>query len=536
MKQFQVLIVGMGPVGLTAANLLGQAGIPTRIIEKHSQLSGVPKALFIDDEFFRLLSAIGLRDTIAAHAVYPVDFDYFSPLGFRIGHVVGRITDHNFPNRAATFQPEFERILAANLGRFACVALAFGEELTGFEEHGDGISARVRTDSGDTLYNVDYILAADGAHSVCRKLLGIEYEQVVKYGDRHVVIDVAGDEDDRKVGFTHLGWHRNYMSLPMPGGRRRFEFSITDGEEDDEILQDATLERLFRPYREYRRLHVIRKVAYSFRARLAERMSKGRVFLLGDAAHIMPVFGSQGMNSGARDANNIAWKLAAVLKRGADPDILDTYHEERYRHAAQSIRIAVANGKLQAVRTPPVAILRDIALVIVNLIPSLRRYIREMRYIPRPVVQSRLVFGRAASGTFVGRLLPNPSVRKGDGSEAYLDDVLGLGFALVGVDVDAPLPASVRDTADRIQACIVMVRPASARHKATKTTADPIALNRFEEVFKLHKDQWLIVRPDRVVAAASSPTTIADDLLRFIREMHGEAGEKADSEKGRPRV
>jgi 3-(3-hydroxy-phenyl)propionate hydroxylase len=522
MKQFQVLIVGMGPVGLTAANLLGQAGIRTRIIEKDSELSGVPKALFIDDEFFRLLNAVGLNAAISAHTIYPVDFDYYSPLGFRVGHVVGRITEHNFPNRAATYQPEFERILAGNLKRFPSVDLAFGEELTGFSENADHVTAQVLTGSGEVAYNVDYILAADGARSVCRNLLGIDFEQVVKYGDRHVVIDVANDQDDRKIGFTYLGWRRNYMSLPMPGGRRRFEFSIADGEEDADILKDDTLERLFKPYREFRRLDVIRKVAYSFRARLAKRMSQGRVFLLGDAAHIMPVFGSQGMNSGARDANNIAWKLAAVLRGKAHASILDTYHEERYRHAAQSIRIAVANGKLQAVRTPPVAILRDLALGVVNLIPPLRRYIREMRYIPRPVVQSRLVFGDVSSATYAGRLLPNPAVQNDVGNATLLDQVLGSGFVLVGVQVDVPLPVTVRDLAGRIQAPIVVLRAAAPRSDVVGATEFTVTDHRFDEVFRLHAGHWLIVRPDRVVAAVSSSASVADDLVRFVREMQGE--------------
>jgi len=156
----------------------------------------------------------------------------------------------------------------------------------------------------------------DGARSVCRKMLGIDYEEVVKYGDRHIVIDVENDSDTSRVALTQLGWRRNFMSLPMPGGRRRFEFSVSDSDDADDIMSDETLARLFRPYRNFADMKIIRKVVYSFRARLAERLSKGRVFLLGDSAHIMPVFGSQGMNSGVRDANNIAWKLRRFSKGG----------------------------------------------------------------------------------------------------------------------------------------------------------------------------------------------------------------------------
>lgn len=519
MTHYQILIVGMGPVGLTAANLLGQAGIRTRIIEKNDQLSIVPKALFIDDEFFRLLSAIGLKDAVSAHAIYPVDFDYHSPLGFRVGHVVGRITEHHFPNRAATFQPEFEKILADNLKRFSSVDIAFGEELTGFSEAADYVSVHVRRGSDELVYDVDYVLGADGARSICRKLLDIEYDEVVKYGDRHVVIDVKNDEDQQKIGFTHLGWRRNYMSLPMPGGRRRFEFSVSDSEDADHILKDETLARFFEPYRDFRKLDVIRKVVYSFRARLAKQMSKGRIFLLGDAAHIMPVFGSQGMNSGARDANNISWKLAAVLQGRAQAGILDTYHDERHQHAAQSIRIAVANGKLQAVRTPAVAVLRDVALTIINLIPPLRRYIREMRYIPRPVVQSRLVLGKAGAGTIVGRLFPNPEVCDSAGRLSLLDDAVGLRFALIGVDVAAPVPGRLLKLVGQFQMSVLNLH-AEADAKETAGAIDLVVTDdRFAEVFALHAGQWLIVRPDRVVTAAAPPEQISEDLASLTNAL-----------------
>lgn len=517
---YQVLIVGMGPVGLTAANLLGQAGIRTKIIERNEQLSAVPKALFIDDEFFRLLNAIGLRDEISAHAIYPVDFDYYSPLGFRVGHVVGRITEHHFPNRAATFQPEFEKILADNLRRFPSVDITFGEDLTGLSENAGHVSAHVRRGSDELVYNVDYVLGADGARSICRKLLGIDYDEVVKYGDRHVVIDVANDEDQRRIGFTHLGWRRNYMSLPMPGGRRRFEFSVSDFEDADDILKDETLQRFFKPYRDFRKLEVIRKVVYSFRARLAKRMSKGRVFLLGDAAHIMPVFGSQGMNSGARDANNISWKLAAVLQGKADTGILDTYHDERHQHAAQSIRIAVANGKLQAVRTPAVAILRDVTLAIVNLIPPLRRYIREMRYIPRPVVQSRLVLGSAGAATLVGRLLSNPEVCDGVGRLSLLDDEIGVHFALIGVDVTVPMPERLLELAGQLRMSVLNLHAREGGKKIAGAADLIVADNRFAEVFATHSGHWLIVRPDRVVAAASRPEQVLNNLTIFINRLN----------------
>src|SRR5690606_31893869 len=108
-------IVGTGPAGLTLASILGKQGVRTLVLERDKELSPLPKALNIDDEFFRLLHTLGVGAEMKAHAKYPISYDYVSPLGLSLGFVQGRITEHNFPNRAAIFQPEFEQIL----GQFA---------------------------------------------------------------------------------------------------------------------------------------------------------------------------------------------------------------------------------------------------------------------------------------------------------------------------------------------------------------------------------------------------------------------------------
>ncbi|MBO9513053.1 MAG: FAD-dependent monooxygenase [Variovorax sp.] len=504
---FDVIVVGAGPAGLTLANLLGTQGVRTLLIEKDTGLSGQPKALNIDDEFFRLLAAVGLGPAVSAHAKFPISYDYVSPIGLNLGHVQGRWTEHNFPNRAATFQPEFEAILAEGARASGAVQLRFDRALVAFEQDAHGVRATARAADGrEERYAARYLVGADGAHSACRRLLGLSFDEVDPFDVRHVVVDVRDDIDPSPLALTRMGWRRNFFSMPAPNGRR-FEFSLRAGESAEFALADDTLRQWFRPYRDYDRLDIIRKVVHTFRARIVPRLSVGRVFLIGDAAHLMPVFGSQGMNSGARDANNLGWKLLRVLRHGADPAVLDSYHAERWDAVRKTVRMATLNGRLQAVKSPPMSLLRDLVFGVLRLVPPASRYIREMRYVPKAFLRSALVSPGTETGRaheLVGRLLPNPEVRF-EGRKATLDEAAGLRFAVIGVAGATPHAGVDRIAAALGAARIVLVAGEDApRPGAAGAAIAASADARARPLLQHYAGQWLLVRPDRVVACAGT--------------------------------
>jgi 3-(3-hydroxy-phenyl)propionate hydroxylase len=498
-ERVEVLIVGAGPIGLTAANVIGRAGVRTLLIERNAGLSEHPKALNVDDEFFRLLTTLGLGDRLAEHGIGPIDFEYRSPLGFRVGYVTGRTTEHNHPNRTATFQPTFERILHGGATRYGTVAVRFGHELLALAQTGAGVVATVRTAEGATHeIEAAYLVAADGGRSTVRKLLEIPFDPVGNYNQGHVVVDVADDETHDTIGLTQLGFRRNVMSLPLPGGRR-YEFSVREGEDEAALMERAALRRILAPYVDLDRVRILRTVAYTFRARLARRFGQGRVFLIGDAAHLMPVFGSQGMNSGARDAINLGWKLAAVLTGRAAPGILATYEEERRPQVADTITMALRNGRLQSVRHLPATLARDLLMAVLGLIPPVRRFIRDMRYVPPNATRSELVLG---TGGALGLPLPNPSLWSG----GTLDGVLGPGFALVAVGRTTLPGAAGLDHPlwRRLGAQVVAVLPAAGGPESGPgaPAVVRVADERLHRVFESDPDRWLLVRPDRIVAAS----------------------------------
>ncbi|RTZ42548.1 hypothetical protein EKL30_12690 [Candidimonas sp. SYP-B2681] len=526
--QYDVIIVGTGPSGLTLANILGSYHVRTLVLERDPALSPFPKALNIDDEFFRLLHAMGMGMAMKHHAKYPISYDYVSPLGLRLGFVRGRITEHGFPNRAAIYQPDFEKILFNAAVETDYVTVKFDQEVVRIDDDAQtGVQVVARQANGnESTFHGQFLVGADGAHSVCRKHLNLSFDEVDKFGVRHVVIDVLDDIDPSPMALTKMGWRRNFFSMPAPNGRR-FEFSLRNDETAEDLLDDDTLRHLFKPWRNYDELNIIRKVVHTFRARIAPKLHHGRIFLIGDAAHLMPVFGSQGMNSGARDANNLGWKLARVINNGAPQALLDTYNTERWEAVLKTIKMATMNGKLQMVQSIPMSLMRDAFFGLLRLIPAATSYIREMKYIPRPFLRSSLVQPGAEQGKkkdIIGRINPNPKVSV-NGEEHLLDELTGTGFALIGVASSKHGVEQIVSQARRFDATIVIVNEKGANETWTQGAAGEtiraatVLDSHYDPLFESYRGQWLLVRPDRVIACAGSWQTFIESSACILAEM-----------------
>lgn len=525
-SDIQVIVVGAGPAGLVATNLLGQQNIRTLLIERNPGLSQIPKALMVDDEFFRLLETLGLASQVRPNSVGPVTYESYSPFGLRLARVEGRITEHGYPTRSAIYQPEFEQVLLDGVRRFKSVDIRFGHELVKFVDDGERVHAELkRLDGSVERISASYMLAADGSHSIVRKSLGLSFDELVPFGLRHIVVDVAGEGNSSATALMHLGWRRNGSSLPSPHGGRRYEFSLLPGESDEALLRELALAGLFRKFGFPVPQNIIRKTAYTFHARLASRMQSGRVSLLGDAAHVMPVFGSQGMNSGARDANNIVWKIAAVLRGKAGAALPETYDTERREQVAHTIRAATAAGKWQDVGILPLQFLRHVAYVVISLLPPVRRYFANLRYIPKPFIREGFVFSSSdpAAVSLVGQVLPNPLVHDGK-AERLLDEVIGSGFALLGIGsgVDATTTGLEHPAWRFLDTRTVIVASDQAVSQAADRPVVHLRDDRFNAVVSGFANQWVLIRPDRIVAAAVSSADL-DRLAAEVLERFGTA-------------
>ena len=339
-----VLLAGMGPVGATAANLLGRYGLRTLVIDKAPGIFMAPRAIVLDNEALRILQMAGLEDgAFATCAIAEVQMH--SPLfgKYARANTSGQIDGH--PQLVTFFQPELERVLRERLRQYDCVHTALGAELVDFTQDEHGVRATIRqADGAIATVQSRFLVGVDGASSFVRHHLGMGFEGK-SFTQDWLVVDVL----DAPVPIGHIEFtcdpRRPSPHMPAPGNRQRWEFMLLPGETREQMEHPDTIRALLAPWCDARDCTIERTAVYRFHARIVDRFSQGRVFLAGDAAHITPPFVGQGLVAGLRDVANLCWKLAWVAQGRAPLSLLDSYDTERRPHARAMLMMARACGR-----------------------------------------------------------------------------------------------------------------------------------------------------------------------------------------------
>lgn len=290
----KVLVVGGGPTGLTASNLLGALGISVLMVEQNATTSDEAKAISLDDESLRSLQLAGLDKEIYRIIVPGTGTRYFGARGQPLVHARGGGNRFGHPFKNPFAQPEFERVLREGLTRFSAVEQRFGTRLVNLSQQDDHVVAFLQSDGADgdpaDEVRVDYLLACDGGRSTVRELLSIPMTGR-RFDDVWLVVDTVKDPHDERYGMHHGDPDRPRVIVPGRDGRCRYEFLLKAGEgEPGEAPPFELIRDLVAPYRTLLPEQVERSVNYRFSALLADRMQERRCFLLGDAAHMMPPF------------------------------------------------------------------------------------------------------------------------------------------------------------------------------------------------------------------------------------------------------
>lgn len=521
-----VLVVGAGPVGLTAANLLGALGVRVLLVERHTTTSDDAKAISLDDESLRTLQLAGLDEAVRPIIVPGTGTKYYGVGGRPLVHARGtgeRRFGHPFKNPFA--QPDLERVLRSGLDRFPHVDVRFGTRLVALRQYPERVLATVASGDGGTVtreIEAAYVLGCDGGRSTVREQLSVPMRGRSFPDDVWLVVDTLDDPHDERYGM-HVGDpDRPLVIVPGREARCRYEFRLRPGECAPGAAVPFDLVRdLLRPYRDIAPHQVERSVAYTFHALLAERLRDGRCFLLGDAAHMMPPFAGQGLNSGVRDAVNLCWKVAEVLAGRAADALLDTYDTERRPHAQAMIELSVRLGRVVMTTDRRRARVRDLCVRAALLSRRGRRYLTEMRYRPDTRVRTGAVVSADGPGqSLTGTLLHQPCVLRGPEYEVTrLDDVLGPGWALLGIGLSdddwATVAAAGLPDARRVD--VVLGDRAPRVRDGLDAVADEDGT--LDAYLAALPGQLLLVRPDRLIAAVFTPGRVRHvtrELGRFL--------------------
>ncbi|MGF1426240.1 FAD-dependent monooxygenase [Kitasatospora sp. LaBMicrA B282] len=352
-----VLVVGAGPVGLTAAAELVRRGVPVRIIDQAHEPSPLTKALMVWPRTLEVLRRLGCGPQIEKYGL-PVDaFRYYSD-----ARQICRLGFDRATQPAVITQPHVENMLRLALEE-AGGAVEWDTALLELAQDADGVTATLGTATGEPEQaEFAYAIGADGAASTVRKQIGLEFEGAT-YPNLFILADTSVEGDLQRDAVHYFQSDRGILVMvPLYNGRFRVFTAAPP-----ELRPEGLTEEVLQSYVDNRgpgglRLHDVDwKTTFKIHARHTDRFRVGRVFLAGDAAHIHSPAGGQGLNTGVTDAHNLAWKLDLVLRGQAPVELFDSYDAERKAVAAAVVKQAEVQTKAWLLKEPWQVALRDVA-------------------------------------------------------------------------------------------------------------------------------------------------------------------------------
>ncbi|ORM32517.1 FAD-dependent monooxygenase [Williamsia sp. 1135] len=349
MAETEVLVVGAGPVGLTAAIELRRRGVRCRIVDPLLEPPQYAKAVGVQPRTLEVFEGMGVLRQILDSSTQMrgqvvfvngeeagrIDLELPDDVPFGFASIPQYVTERILRERLATLEQPIER----------------GKALTGFEQNTDGVTATLSTPDGEETVTAQYLIGADGAHSVTRKTLGLTFEGAA-FEEQYMLGDVEVDWS-QPAGYGIRAMHQTdgktddlLVCIPLYGrGRYRMSMLVPDelatakpergavahgfeGEKKPELSHvQAVLDRLSPEPTTARNLRW--SSVFRISHRIVDSYGHGRVFVAGDAAHIHPPTGGQGMNTGIQDAHNIAWKVALAVQGKASDGLTASYDAER---------------------------------------------------------------------------------------------------------------------------------------------------------------------------------------------------------------
>jgi 3-(3-hydroxy-phenyl)propionate hydroxylase len=486
---YDVIVIGCGPTGAVLANLLGALDLRVLVLERDDAIFPIPRATHIDEETVRNLQATGLLSSLSAHYSPFGSIDFVGAsrdVWFRTD-VKEANSVHGHEGSQFFDQPGLEGALRKGLSRFPGVLVKTGVEVEAVQQTEAFAVVFARVGASLMSFQGSWVVGCDGAQSAVRKLLGVEMQPLSTPSRWYIVDALLKNEQDAALlpaNFRYFLEERLSLYAHGFGRNRRWEFQLADGEE----MSEESARRLIAKQISLERLTITRMATYTHRSLLAACWRQGRVFLAGDAAHLMPPFAGQGMCSGIRDAINLAWKLHLVIVGKASESLLDTYESERRAHAREVIVGSNFIGALLSGRTLLQRLRRRLIFWMLQRSSALRARMQRQST-RRPPLHG----GFFDSSPLSGLHLPQFRIQRTNNIQ-LLDDVMGYQLTLIAKDFS--LTTSQVEWAN--QHNISLYRPDSQYGR--RDLWDWMSRNGID---------YVLLRPDKLIASAGTTAQLS---------------------------
>jgi len=531
--RYAVVIAGGGLAGLTLACALAQQGVRAVLLDEDNTVGvkgAASRGICYTQKSLEIFQRLGIYERIAAKGIQ-----------WSVGRTFAgqdEVYAFDLKQQSAyqlSTQPPFiniqqfyiEAFLVDRIRELGGVDLRWQHRVTAYEQDASGARLSVSTPAGDYRMEADYVVDCTGSHSPFRKWVGASVT-ATKGDDRWCIADVRFSKHPPVERHTWIeapfNENRAVWQHLMGDDVWRIDYQMAPGADPEAVSREEVVrERLARQFGKDCEIEIVWVGPYAYRSECIDAMRHGRLFFMGDAAKVVSPFGARGGNTGIADADNLAWKLAAVTQGRAAPALLDSYHEERHEAARQNV--LVTNRTTRFLRPAPgiETVFRQAAVGLARQFPFARQFVNTGRMaVANPYTRS------SACDTTGGQSVQNVSFQWPDGTKGVVNDLLlwagGRLLLLVFGDPGRAALARLRALGEAAPLCSVQVVGAGERAVALEHVVDP--QGHLQGACHVFGHAWALVRPDSYVAATGEAIDAA--LVQAVtRAMGAQAGEDA---------